>query len=353
MAKLLKNMTCENGTYYRKVGGKRIANLGRDRDAAIEAQRLWLANKGAAGNEKIIRVGLRKYEAEILPSCSESYQVIQKRAMKDIDIAFGHMEPVDVKPSDIQILLNQIAKRSLSLAHQSRRFLCVFFDYLMLWDYMPHINTTNPARLTKLDAVEAKDRLVTEAEFWGVFKIANTRMRIAMLMARGTAMREMDMLTKLKSDFQKDGILNVQSKRQKGKKKRKQKFTPNAYTAMALSLSMQLHEECPSDYLLPTEKGKHYTQSGFISAFSKRLIPKAIRLGVITESFSYHDLRRMAGSEQKSSAQTAELLGNTEAVARKHYRVGYELVSNQAAPQDVEALKSYIKEFETRLEVMH
>ena len=62
-------------------------------------------------------------------------------------------------------------------------------------------------------------------------------------------------------------------------------------------------------------RGHKYTSSGFQTAWY-RLMDDAFEKGVITERFTFHDIRAKAGSD----AEDEKLLGNDRRTLERHYK---------------------------------
>jgi integrase len=126
-----------------------------------------------------------------------------------------------------------------------------------------------------------------------------------MEISRVTGIRQADILKIKKSDLNTDGLYVQQNKTGK-----KQIFEYSPTLLKAIELAKSTSRKVESIYLITTKYGTKYTSSGFQTAW-QRLMKKS---GV--EPFTFHDLRAKAGSE---ASDASKLLGNTAAIAEKHY----------------------------------
>lgn len=279
-----------------------------------------------------INDAINDFKKDEVPKNSAAWQKRQTRLLDMFGAVFGHREPNSIKTLDIKNFLYEVKEHSLSTAWSIKSVIKVFFNYMIINEYCEL--KENPARLVKLESLEARDRDVSEEEFWAFYNFADTRIKIAMLLARGTGIRRFDLVTKTLAQVDELGLKNEQHKRRRGKKKVKQLFTHNAYIEMAIQLGDPLRRECGSIFLIPSENGTPYTVDGFSTRW-RRKMGAAVKAGVLQKRFGIHDVRAMVGGEQEDYIEASKVLGNTPAVAKKHYRRKHELVTNKAAPTSI------------------
>jgi integrase len=130
-----------------------------------------------------------------------------------------------------------------------------------------------------------------------------------------TGQRRGDLLSLRREQLLEDGIVFRQSKTDAGVLI---EWTDELRAAVARSKAM--NPQIPGLYLLRTQGGKRYSARGF-SAMWQRLMTKALKKQVIAERFTFHDLRRKAGSDKPTLEEARDLLGHRDtSTTRRFYK---------------------------------
>jgi integrase len=163
----------------------------------------------------------------------------------------------------------------------------------------------NPCKDVVRNTEKPRDRYVTDAEFDEFLKLVPPYMQIAMEISRMTGLRQGDILRLKQSNITPDGLLVKQ-----GKTGKEMLFE---LTEELSTLIVRRNNRVTSidRHLLLNSRGQPLTSSGFKTMWQRRM---KVFSG---DRFTFHDIRAKAGSEVEN---THELLGNSEAVARKHYQ---------------------------------
>jgi integrase len=177
------------------------------------------------------------------------------------------------------------------------------------------VATVNPVRAMEKASRNVRLRYVTDAEYEAVRALAGERLALAMDLARMTGQRRGDLLSLRREQLLEDGIVFRQSKTDAGVLI---EWTDELRAAVARSKAM--NPQIPGLYLLRTQGGKRYSARGF-SAMWQRLMTKALKKQVIAERFTFHDLRRKAGSDKPTLEEARDLLGHRDtSTTRRFYK---------------------------------
>lgn len=181
----------------------------------------------------------------------------------------------------------------------------------------------NPCRGVERNTEAPRRRLVTHSEYAQLKHAAPRVIRIAMLLARLTGMREGDLLTLTWRQIVGDEIHVTPSKtRSSTGIAQRIRITP-ALRAV-LKAARKLRGDLRSVTVIHNERGQAYTQSGFQSMW-QRTVKKS---GV--EDVHFHDLRARAvtDKERKERGSGSDLAGHADpATTRRIYRRGAVKVS--------------------------
>lgn len=233
-----------------------------------------------------------RYMIEVAPlKSTKSYQnnIVQVRPLKAF---FGEMEPTTVTAVHIYGYLerraNLMTGEKITSANLEKALLSHVFAYAIKWGALKD----NPCRFVMSLKKKEKEteRYVTNEEFWAVHSIAPLVIQLIMELAWITSLRKADLLKVKKSDVTDDGILISISK------KRTKKNVILEWTDALKhwhDRTKLIKTKVLSMYLLPSKNGTQYTKDGFATTFY-RTVQRALKLGLIKESFSIHDIRAKA-----------------------------------------------------------
>lgn len=256
-----------------------------------------------------------RYKKEILPKKTVRSQNMQAKYLSDWAAVIGHMRPDSVKSHHIARVHDALGKKAPVSANRSLEVIRHVFNMGIRWGYGGLDKGMNPAIIARHEETP-RDRLITLEEYITVYLSAPPAIQVAMELARITGMRQGDILKLRWSDASQEGLFN-----QASKNKRKIIFRMNRSLKATLDQAKTILKDSISHYVVPSKKGGRYTSSGFQSSWQRLM--RRVRLD---ERFTYHDIRAMAASERQSDKSAADLLGNTEAATRKHYRRGVPVV---------------------------
>jgi integrase len=164
----------------------------------------------------------------------------------------------------------------------------------------------------------ARNRYVTDAEFNAVYRIASPMLQCAMDLATITGQREGDLLKLSRNQLQEDGI-HFQIGKSKRRHPRHGKIIETAKTLILKwspelrSVTDRLFKMSPQlrRTLICNLQGQPFTESGFRSNWH-RLIQKALQEKLISEPFTFHDLRAKSASDSLSASDATERLAHDD-----------------------------------------
>jgi integrase len=172
----------------------------------------------------------------------------------------------------------------------------------------------NPCKLVKSFILAPRDRYVTHDEYLAVYNIAPQIIQSAMEIASIAGIRQGDILNLKYSDITDEGVHVKQ-----GKTGKKQIFelTPGLLNAIELARSVKRSADSLI-YILADTRGQKYKSTAFKRRWMN-LIKKAVSSGLISEPFTFHDLRGKAASDAKKG-DAQDLLGHSSsATTRRIY----------------------------------
>jgi integrase len=257
---------------------------------------------------------IRIYKKEILPGKAKTSIKTQDKYLDDWGAILGHMHPISVKPHHIAKAHDAFGQVARVSANRRLEVIRHVFSIGIRKGYAGL--ESNPASKVSRHKETPRTRLPSLEEYITVYLAAPPAVQVAMELARITGMRQGDILKLRWSEVSQDGLFN-----QANKNKRRIIFRMNRSLKATLDQAKTILKDSISHYVVPSRKGGRYTSSGFQSSWQR-----LIRSVKLDERFTYHDIRAMASTERQSDKSAAELLGNTEAATRKHYRRGIPVV---------------------------
>lgn len=181
----------------------------------------------------------------------------------------------------------------------------------------------NPCAGVQRNAERHRDRLVTASEYARLKHAAPPVIRIAMLLARLTGMREGDLL-RFRNDWIVNGEILVQPEKTRRSSGIKLRIRITPSLARVLAAARTLRGNLRSLYVIHTQHGQPYTQSGFQSLWQRTVKASGVA------DVHFHDLRALAvtDKERKHPGSGSDLAGHVDPrTTRQIYRRGAVKVS--------------------------
>lgn len=245
-----------------------------------------------------------RYLNEIAPKKSELTYNSRVNAIKFLKTAFGHLRPDEITPLLIYKYIDLRAKKSIFAANKEKSILHNVLSYAIRWGLI----TENVCRDVKSLPEPKRSRYIEDWEFNAVYQLAQPLIKCAMKLAYATGLRQNDILNLKLEDLKEDGLQVKTSKTGAHIL-----FEYNNVLNTAIKECKQLKRPIGSFYLLSTKEGKAYTRDGFKSIW-QRTMNKAIKINVIQNRFTFHDIRSKAATDAEKlhgREYARQLLGHT------------------------------------------
>lgn len=238
-----------------------------------------------------------RYETEVLPEKAPKTQHEQRVQLDRLRAVFGQMEPAAILPRHVARYLDERGAEAPVAANREMALLSHVFRKAVRWGLCDR----NPCEGVERNRERPRDRYVTDAEFAAVYQQADDRLQVLMDLAYLTGQRQQDLLTIREQDITADGILFSQAKTGT---KLCVVWSDDLRAVVARARALR---PMASMWLVCTPRGQRYTSSGIQTAW-QRLQTKCLQNGVISERFTFHDLRAKARSDGDDKA----LLGHAD-----------------------------------------
>lgn len=166
-----------------------------------------------------------------------------------------------------------------------------------------------------------RDRLVTDAEFASMYRMAPKQVQLAMNLALITGQRQGDILSLRWSDI-KDGAIHLRQ----GKTGKRLAIGLSQDLKKVLGRCAALPTPKPSrEFVLITRRGNRYTSDGFRAMWQRTMRRWLKETG--GERWTFHDLRALCATKCKDPQTAQRLLGHSNiTMTLKVYRRGIEHV---------------------------
>ena len=263
-----------------------------------------------------------RYLREKLPQLAPRTQRDYQGYIENLRLVFGAAPPTAVTASHVFDYRNKRAARSLVQANREKSCLSAVFTAAVEW----HIVIQNPCRQVPKLEEPPRDRYVTDAEFTAVYRLASPMLQCAMDLATLTGQREGDLLRLSRSQLSEEGIV-FRIGKSKRRHPRHGKIVETAKTVIVewsselrgvIERLKKLGPQLRST-LICNLRGRPYSESGFRSNWH-RLMQRALSEQLISEPFTFHDLRaKSASDESDPSAATERLAHDDPRTTRKVY----------------------------------
>jgi len=292
----------KHGAFYYVTRIKKWVRLGKTWEESEPVYQSLITTQYAHGTMGWL---ITKYMDEVAPAkAPRTYQgnIAESRLLLGV---FGHMKPQAVKPMDVAGYLDERGKVAPVRANREKALLSHIFTKAMRWG----ITDWNPCRGVSRNPETPRDRYITDAEFDAVRGIANEVVQDMMDFALCTGQRGGDLLGIMFSDIDDEGVMIEQNKTRTVVRN----STPVRLKILLSDSMREIVERRRKDgneYLFSyARRGKEhrYTETGFKSMF-KRSVVKALKKGLITVDFTFHDLRAKALTDASRMGMNAQAI---------------------------------------------
>jgi integrase len=246
-----------------------------------------------------------RYQLEIIPKKAPETQRSNHRQLAKLRHAFGRMRPNQIKAKHLYQYAD--ARKAPVSANREWSLMSQVFKHGIKWGLCEE----NPCVGLMRHKEKPRDRYVKHEEFLAVLAIAPPVIQCAMALAYLTALRPGDLLRLQRQNLTKEGV--AVTLRKTG---RKMVFEWTDDLRAAVKRAQQLPTDVASIHLITQPNGQRYSESAFRTKW-RRLVKRAVRDRVLTETFEFRDIRPKSASDSEDD----QLLGHLDArTLQKHYK---------------------------------
>lgn len=274
-------------------------------DNLAEAMMKWTKLIEPTGDIVCMHQLFDRYMTEVAPLKAAATYKTNTLEIQTLRKVFGEMSPHDIKAVSIYKFLDARGKVAPTRANREKALLSHVFSMAIRWGVVEN----NPCRNVKRIPVIRRDRYISDDEFSAVKMIATSEIQLMMEFTYLTGLRQIDVLKLKVNDLSDEGIFVHVSKT-----KDKLLIEWSDSLLSVVEKIKKQYRRYGTTTLFTNTKGMPYTSSGLQSVW-QRLIKKAIKKNLISESFTFHDIRRKAATdlERKLGREMArQLLGHTD-----------------------------------------
>lgn len=315
--------------FARLFPGRKSAPLGPDKDAARKTYiRLFLADPDPLAENGTVAELVDRYEAEVLPDGAPKTREEERRQCKQLRTSFGvrRYARTEVEAAaggflrslDANQYLRQPENKARPVAanHEIRLLRKIFRCARQLWGLTEY----NPCDGAFYHPETPRSHYVEDEAFLAVYGVAPPTLKCMMDLAQMHGPRRQDIIALVLPDIRADGVLlrPLKAKPGQARKRALVQWTPDLREvidrALALRKKVRGSGRVECVHLFLTRRGTPYTISAFNSLW-RRAMKRAIRLEKLSvdSRFTFHDIRRKAGSDAETDAQATEMLVHTDA----------------------------------------
>lgn len=284
-----------HGAYYYDLPNVGWQHLGRTEAAMYKALGALLEGRAP---ERTLSDVMRRYRTDVLTKKAPKTQRDQIAQLARLEAVFGKMRPTALRAVHVAEWHDMRGKQASVAANRELALLRHVLQMAIRWGYLEA--GKNPAREVARHTETPRDRYITDAEFAAVYALATPLLKVMMDLSHISGRREGELLTMKRSQITDAGIEVTPAKRGR---KLLVKWSEALRDAVGQALTMH---PVASMYLIADAQGQPIPAETFRTAWG-RLMNKALAQGVISERFTFHDLRAKAGTDGKNG----EHLGHT------------------------------------------
>lgn len=192
--------------------------------------------------------------------------------------------------------MDKRGEKSTTQANREKSFLSRVYR----WAYERGMVKGNPCTGVKAFKEEARDRYITDAEYYAVYNAANSVVKVAMELAYLCCARQKNVLALTRGQLLEDGIFICQHKTNA---KQIKAWSDRLRAVIALADELPLKLGLSSLYILHQSNGSKYTRDGFNSAWAKARATAAAAHPELQFDFTFHDIKAKGISDLDGTLQ--------------------------------------------------
>lgn len=294
-----------HGSYWYRPPNEKAVRIGAEEHLVWRFMADLSAPQAPPKQGATLKEYFERYKREVIPGLAPNSQANYSHSLAVLEKVFGHMHPDEVKPRDIGAFLDR-PKSKIAANRHVAVLSAVYGKMVGRW----YVAERNPCIGVERNETHRRTRYITDEEFWAVWQSANPRVRLAMELALLTGQRQGDILSLEFKNVTDEGILFHPAKTaKKVGKKIMVAMSPTLKEVIERARAMTPAIDIGGN-VLRTREGVRYTSPGF-KAMWQRTMNRALRKRIITERFTFHDIRAKCVSDSASLEAAFERAGHT------------------------------------------
>ncbi len=256
-----------------------------------------------------------RYARDVITTKKPATQRSNLNSLKFLRAFFDEMNIAEVESYHCFEYRDIRSKKAVIGANRDIELLSHAFSKAIEWGCLR--NEAHPIRgLIIKNTANIRDRYVEDEEITAFKQCISQFLQVYIDLKILTGLSKSDLLSIKLSDIKEDGI-HYQRIKTTGRGAKRKVIMWTTELVDAVNAAKELRRRIGTDYLFCTKDGDAYikddgTTSGFDSIW-QRAMTKALRLGIIVERFTEHDLRAKTGSEIETLEEAQTLLDHTNA----------------------------------------
>lgn len=222
---------------------------------------------------------------------------------------FGKMDPDSVKPQHIRQYMDKRGVAAPVQANREKAFLSRVYG----WAYERGMVKGNPCKGVRQFKEEERERYVTDEEYYALYEVSPTVVKVAMELAYLCLARQGDVLAVQKTQLLQEGIFIRQGKTAA---KQIKAWSERLLAAVELAKTLPLKNGISSVYLIHQFNGRRYTRDGFNSRWQQAKEEAQKKHPHMLFDFTFHDLKAKGVSDLEGSLQEKQQISGHKTIAQ-------------------------------------
>lgn len=239
---------------------------------------------------------------------NETRKDYKKYSRKLIPV-FGKMDPDSVKPQHIRQYMDKRGVAAPVQANREKAFLSRVYG----WAYERGMVKGNPCKGVRQFKEEGRERYVTDEEYYALYEVSPTVVKVAMELAYLCLARQGDVLAVQKTQLLQEGIFIRQGKTAA---KQIKAWSERLLAAVELAKTLPLKNGISSVYLIHQFNGRRYTRDGFNSRWQQAKEEAQKKHPHMLFDFTFHDLKAKGVSDLEGSLQEKQQISGHKTITQ-------------------------------------
>lgn len=281
---------------YHPPGGGSISLCALDSPVSVVWAKFEEARSRKEELANLISLAAEFFESADFNNLSMDTQKDYRKYANKLMPVFGKMDPDFIKPQHIRKYMDKRGVASQTQANREKAFLSRLYS----WAYERGKVKMNPCKGVRQFKEIARDRYVTDEEYYALYSVSPPIIKVAMEIAYLCLARQKDVLALKKSELLDPGIFIEQHKT--GKKQIKA-WSDRLRSVIAMSKELPLKTGMSSIYVLHKIDGLRYTRDGFNSRWETARVEARQKYPHLSFDFTFHDLKAKGISDLEGTLQ--------------------------------------------------